>query len=106
MMSASQWLSRLHVRAEGAGGTRILRLDGELNAESAPELRALLAESVARAGELILDLSGLRAMDADGVAAILSGCAGGRAMPVIVGMRPRVARVVQLAGCASRPPFA
>jgi anti-anti-sigma factor len=106
MMSASQRLSRLHVQKEGAGGTRIVRLDGELDAASAPGLRTLLAESSARAGELILDLSGLRSIDADGLAAIVSGCSGARAIPVIVGMRPRVARVVQTAGCASQPPFA
>ena len=105
-MSASQRLSRLNVQAEGAAGTRILRLDGELDAESAPELRALLAGSAARAGDLILDLSGLRSIDADGLAAIVSACDGARASLVIVGMRPRVARVVQMAGCAGEPPFA
>jgi anti-anti-sigma factor len=106
MTSASQRLSRLHVQAEGVGGTRILRLDGELDAASARELRTVLAESATRAGELILDLSGLRALDADGLAAIVSGCSGARATPVIVGMRPRVSRFVQTAGYASQPPFA
>jgi anti-anti-sigma factor len=106
MMGVSQRLSQLRVEAEGAGRTRILRLDGELNTESAPALRTLLAESAARAGDLILDLSDLRSMDADGLAAIVSGCSHARAVPVIVGMRPRVARMVQLAGCAEQPPFA
>jgi anti-anti-sigma factor len=106
MMGASQTLSRLNVQAEGAGRTRILRLDGELDTESAPALRALLAESAARAGDLILDLSGLRSMDEDGLGAIVGGCSGARAHPVIVGMRPRVARMVQLAGRSGQPPFA
>lgn len=105
-MQASHTLSRLHVHAEGAAGTRILRLDGELDTESAPALRTLLLEIAARAGDLVLDLSGLRSMDSDGLAAIMSGCSGARSAPVIVGMRPRVARVVELAGCAGQPPFA
>jgi anti-anti-sigma factor len=104
-MQASHTLSGLHVHAEGAGGTRILRLDGELDLESAPALRTLLHQVAARAGDLVLDLSGLRSMDSAGLAALMAGCAGGRAAPVIVGMRPRVARVVELAGCAGRPPF-
>jgi anti-anti-sigma factor len=105
-VSVSERLSGLNVCAERAGGTRILCFDGELDKGSAPALRALLAESAARAGELILDLSGVRSMDADGVAAIVSGCSQARAVPVIVGMRPRIERVVRLAGCAGQPPFA
>ena len=105
-MQASHTLSRLHVQAEGAGGTRILRLDGELDIESAPALRTLLGKIGARAGDLVLDLSGLRSMDSAGLAAIMAGCSGARAHPVIVGMRPRVARVVELGGCAGQPPFA
>jgi anti-anti-sigma factor len=93
------------VHAEGAGGTRILRLDGELDIESAPALRTLLRELAARTGDLVLDFSGVRSMDSAGLAAIIAGCSGGRAAPVIVGMRPRVARVVELAGCAGQPPF-
>lgn len=56
-------------------GFRRVRLEGPITAAEAPQVRALLQES-ARVGDprvLLVDLEGVTALDAAGVAALLAG---------------------------------
>jgi anti-anti-sigma factor len=104
-MGMEERLGQLVLSTEGYGSLRILRLEGELESANASEFSRALREHSERAGDLVLDLGGLQFMDSGGVRAILSASSSARCHMTVVGMRPRVARVVKLAGCAGRGPF-
>ena len=89
---------RVAVRAEGA--STVVSLDGELDLASAERLRPqLLAAVRARPRTLVLDVSGLRFVDASGVSVLLEAQrALARSGGAVVLRRPPrvVRRVVQL----------
>jgi anti-anti-sigma factor len=104
-MGPEERFGPLVLSAETAGSVRVLHLQGELERMNASEFTRALLEHARTAREVVLDCGGLRFMDSSGLRAILSGSATVRCGISVVGMRPRIARVVELAGCAGQEPF-
>ena len=77
-----------------------IRLTGELNIQSAPDIRKLLLKYVkGGSAGLILDLGGLEFMDTSGLATLIEAHLtmerhGGKM--VLFGLRPRIAEVFQV----------
>lgn len=93
--------------ADGPGVMR-LRLTGELDLATAPQLRAALSKAAEDAELVIFDLTELTFMDSTGIHAILTADAQLRAtdrrLAVVPGPR-RVQRIFELTGLADRLPF-
>jgi anti-sigma B factor antagonist len=53
-------------------GTRCLRLEGELDASTAPLLEEPLGEALTAGGPLVMDLSALNFMDSTGIHALVT----------------------------------
>ncbi|GAA4579683.1 STAS domain-containing protein [Micromonospora coerulea] len=90
--------------AERDDGQACLRLAGELDMSTAPELTAAI-DRLARAGErhLLIDLTELTFCDSTGIAAIVRGdnrAAAEGGWLRVTGASGRVARVLQVTGLA------
>lgn len=60
----------LHIRSEGTDHRRILRLSGECDIATAPQLHEALVPLRGEVRELVLDLSGLDFIDSSGIAVV------------------------------------
>ena len=97
-MSSDEFAVELHDAS--AADAPIIRIRGEIDLRSSPELRATLSELVPNQPErLILDLSGVSYMDSSGVGTIVElkrriDRAGGRV--ILFGLQPRVRSVFEI----------
>ncbi|AVT38422.1 hypothetical protein C6W10_20450 [Plantactinospora sp. BB1] len=99
------WPPALRLRGQLRDGVLRLRVEGEVDHDTAGQLRHTLLESVGRvaARRLEVDLSRVPLIDAAGVAALLAGYEASRAAGWtyrILGSPPLVARVLRLSGLA------
>jgi anti-sigma B factor antagonist len=94
------------LRIEMDASARTVRLAGELDMSSAPQLVTTLAQTVDRASDLELDLSELTFMDSTGLHVIINVAKtlDGRATLVLSAPLPAVARVLEIAGIAGSMP--
>lgn len=60
----------LHIRSEGTDHRRVLRLSGECDIATAPQLHEALTPLRGEVQDLVLDLSGLDFIDSSGVAVV------------------------------------
>jgi anti-sigma B factor antagonist len=87
--------------APTAAGIRVVAIRGDLDMTSITEFKTGVAEHLASAAEIILDLSGLRFCDSSGLGALVllsrkalaAGCVLRLARP-----RPAVAHLIELSG--------
>lgn len=93
------------------GGTRTLRVAGELDLASADILQEALAEALeAGEGRLVLDLRRLTFIDSTGIAILISaidrdGDGDGLEVRFVPSAAPAVTRVLALTGVAERMPL-
>lgn len=96
---------QLHMHPVAGGEASTLELAGELDLASAPALESCLEELCASAREVVIDLSRVSFADSTGLAVLMR--TQDAPCPVrVTGMPARLARIVELLGCADRPPFA
>jgi anti-sigma B factor antagonist len=88
------------LRIQHDPSTRTVRLAGELDHASAPELVATLALAVDSSSDLRLDLRALTFMDSTGLHIIVNvaRALADRGTLVLIGPTPPVARVLQITG--------
>ncbi|MET9494826.1 STAS domain-containing protein [Streptomyces sp. NPDC006552] len=66
-------MSPLSISAEDGASGPVLRIAGDLDHDTAPQLRALLPSVVVRpGGRLVLDLAGMPFCDSSGVSALIA----------------------------------
>jgi anti-anti-sigma factor len=111
LMAADQLQAgRLTLHSSRDGALHTIRLDGELDIASAPDVeRELLAVEATDALSIVLDLSTLRFIDSTGVRLLLSAYARSRrdANRLVLLRGPAaVQRVFELTGIAEHLPFA
>ncbi|GAB3981302.1 sigma-70 family RNA polymerase sigma factor [Plantactinospora veratri] len=104
-----EWPPPLRLSGQLRDGLLRIRVDGEVDHDSAGQLRDTLLESVTRtaAERLEVDLRHVPFVDAAGVAALLAGYEASRAAGWtyrLVGPSPTVARVLRLCGLAPLMP--
>lgn len=98
---------RRSLRAELQTSDRasVVRLIGELDADDAPTVRALLAEQVLRGpGSLVVDLSRLTFIDSAGLAALVAAHKGTRSAGtslVLAAPTPAVVKVLAITGLSA-----
>ncbi|MDQ6915878.1 MAG: STAS domain-containing protein [Actinomycetota bacterium] len=94
----------LRLRATAHNGTASLALEGELDMASAPTLESALADALASADAVELDLGGVRFMDSSGLRALLcarrDADAAGRRLR-LVDVSPAVSRILEVTRTAS-----
>jgi anti-sigma B factor antagonist len=99
----------LVIRCRTTAAMSEVLLEGELDLETVPAVRAVLADARAARAETRLDLSGLTFVDSTGVRLLLeqAGLAEQDGWSLVLG-RPsaRVARTLSLTGVDDRLPFA
>lgn len=92
----------LRAEVETSARASVVRLIGELDADDAPAVRALLAEQVLRGpGSLVVDLSDLTFIDSAGLAALVAAHKGTRAAGttlLLAAPTPAVVRVLGITG--------
>jgi anti-anti-sigma factor len=99
-------LSRFDVQRQVADGATCLSAAGELDASSSERLRAALAAAIDTsaadaAGPIVLDLTGLRFVDSEGLGTLIGAQKRARERGCrlcIVVSHPRIRRVLQLTG--------
>jgi anti-anti-sigma factor len=94
------------LRIEHNPHTHTVRLTGELDHASAPDLVTMLALNVDGASDLKLDLRGLTFMDSTGLHIIVNvaKALAGHATLVLIGPTSPVARVLDITGIVDRIP--
>jgi anti-sigma B factor antagonist len=94
------------LRIETNASARTLRLIGELDMASAPQLNALLAHVADESSDLTLDLSELTFMDSTGLHAVvdLARALDACATLMLLSPSPTVARVLDIAGLVESIP--
>jgi anti-sigma B factor antagonist len=94
----------LRLRATADNGTASLALDGELDMASAPTFEGALADALARADTVELNLGGVKFMDSSGLRALLcarrDADAAGRRLR-LVDVSPAVSRILEVTRTAS-----
>lgn len=100
------WGGRLGLERDvQADGTELLIVGGELDVETAPELRRALAEAAARQASVVLDLANLEFIDSSGIGVLvraeLQATRDGRRL-LLRNIPPQAARILSIAGLASR----
>lgn len=92
----------LRAELETSDRASVVRLIGELDADDAPTVRALLAEQVLRGpGSLVVDLSGLTFIDSAGLAALVAAHKGTRTAGtslLLAAPTPAVVKVLAITG--------
>ncbi len=92
--------STLRIEQSNQGSATVLRLSGEVDLNSSPELRAQLLEVMeAQPARLVLDLRGLLYMDSSGLGTLvdLKRRTEQRNTPlVLVGVQPRVRSLLEI----------
>lgn len=91
----------LTVTHEVIDGRHRVRLEGELDAFTAPEVRAVIAD--AEGGDLVLDLDGVTFIDSSGLAMVVEARQRLQAQQrqLVIGPRsPIVQRLLELSGVA------
>jgi anti-sigma B factor antagonist len=68
----------LAVAEQGSNGEHVVRVEGELDIATAPDLEAVLLRPRPRDERVILDLAGLRFMDSTGLRVLLRATSGAR----------------------------
>jgi anti-anti-sigma factor len=89
------------VAEEAANGDQVVRVDGELDIASAPDLEAVLLRPRARHDRVILDLGALRFMDSTGLRVLLRASAAakeGRWELFLRDVPPNIRRLFTLSG--------
>jgi anti-sigma B factor antagonist len=89
--------------ADGPEGTAIVTVFGELDGATAPQAREALTEAMDRGGDVEVDLRGCGFVDSRGIAAIVWAAmrlAERQHKLFVVGARPRVRGILELAGVA------
>jgi anti-anti-sigma factor len=97
--------SKLMLEVEGTGPARTLHLAGELDILDAARLERLLQELMEKSEEVVLDMSRLTFIDSAGLNAVLRGCRQPNCKVRATDLQPQVARVVEVTGASSQPPF-
>jgi anti-sigma B factor antagonist len=93
--------TRLNVRVETLGEGLVVRLDGDLDAETAEGLRNVVEAIGDPTIDLTLDFSGVTFLDSAGLSALIRAykrSIEGGSQLVIVSPPPSVARALQIAG--------
>lgn len=98
-------LPPLHLRTERSGtGTVVLRVTGELDHETAPDLLDAVTDELAEGAppaELVLDLAGVSVCDSSGLSALIVALrrttAAGTALR-LASLPPRLLRVIKVTG--------
>ena len=94
----------LRLRATADNGTESLAVDGELDMASAPTFEGALADVLARADTVELNLGGVKFMDSSGLRALLcarrDADAAGRRLR-LVDVSPAVSRILEVTRTAS-----
>jgi anti-anti-sigma factor len=82
------------------GRTGVIRLTGELDVSTAPELDQVLEAAVTQGGPVLVDLTDLTFMDSTGIHAFLKAARSlqGRGCLILHGEQERVRRVLDLVG--------
>ena len=92
----------LSAELETSDRASVVRLIGELDADDAPAVRALLAEQVLRGpGSLVVDLSALTFIDSAGLAALVAAHKGTRSAGtrlLLAAPTPAVVKVLAITG--------
>jgi anti-anti-sigma factor len=105
MSSERKRRSQLYVEVDAVAGRRTLRLVGELDLASAPQLDRIIGSArLATAEATTLDLSGLTFMDCRGLRSVvsISSAAGFQLVPG----QPQIQRLFELTGLLDTLPFA
>lgn len=86
-----------------------VRLTGELDLATAPELKAILSQQLEAGNHVVLDLSVLEFIDSSGLQAILTALRAADASPgtlaISSSMAPQVHRLFEIAGLLSSLPL-
>ncbi len=84
----------------------VIRLTGELDMSTAPELDQVLEAAVEHGGAILVDLSELRFMDSTGIHTLMKAARslGGRGCLILHGEQERVGRVFDLVGINGNVP--
>jgi anti-sigma B factor antagonist len=91
------------VSVEASGGRTVVRVAGELDLATAPQLEEALLPGLRAGGSALLDLRGLDFMDSTGVRVIVAGHLaaeehGGKLSLVRTAPESAVARVLEISG--------
>ncbi|MFE9426339.1 STAS domain-containing protein [Kitasatospora sp. NPDC006697] len=94
---------RLQIRASrGPDGTTVLGLTGDLDQDSAEELRRALAEALAdSAPRLLVDLTGVGFCDSTGLNVLLRARQGADGRIELCGLGEQAARLFEVTGAAT-----
>lgn len=94
----------MRIEPEGPRG-RVLKISGELDVATAPDLQSALEGLTGTPGDIRLDVSGLEFMDSSGLKVLVFAARslGERGRLVLVHPSPPVARVLELSGLATAP---
>jgi anti-sigma B factor antagonist len=89
--------------------TETVRLEGELDFETAFEVEMRLEQAIARADAVVVDLTGLDFLDSTGIRVLLEAAKTaereGKALEIRPG-KPQVQRIFEVAGLLETLPFA
>jgi anti-sigma B factor antagonist len=88
----------LSIESQESGGKLVVRVHGEVDLYSSPELRTAIAKAIPKAEAGVgVDLSGVEYMDSSGVATLVEGLRSSAAKPfVLVAPSQPVMNVLQL----------
>jgi anti-sigma B factor antagonist len=95
--------------AEGDEGEQIVRVEGELDIATAPDLERVLLSPRARGQRVVIDLAGLRFMDSTGLRVLLRAQAAakdGRWEVYVRNVPPNITRLFTIAGVQDALPSA
>jgi anti-anti-sigma factor len=95
----------LQVKVERSTGPPVVRLAGELDMETAPEVRQTLEELIRSDGGFALDLAALTFIDSSGLHLLLDAAnrLNGSGPLTLMSVPPRVVRLMEIVGLTDAP---
>jgi anti-anti-sigma factor len=97
-----------HVSSSPGGAVRV-RLEGELDLATVPELKTILYEQLAAGNDVVLDLSTLEFIDSSGLQVIITSLRAADELPgtlaIHASMPSQVHRLLEIAGLLSSLPL-